>query len=395
MKLKYCILLSLLFLQISCTEPFEIETIGFQKILVVESTITNEVKQQLVKLSRTTTLENLDVVMEKNAIVNITDSNGNVFNFSQDNITGHYLSDKEFQAKANITYTLGIRTEDGKQYTSSAVTLPPVVNDYQVYAELVSDKEGIQVFVDAHDTTGAANYFRYEYEEVYKVVAPYPSSYFSEIINDDVDAETYEVSFSPRVPEVICYSSVNSIGVLQTATTDLDENRISRFPVRFIDKSNAVLRERYSILVKQYVQSIEAYTFYNIIKELGSVESLLSQGQPGYVSGNMTSLGNLNEKVLGFFEISSVTSKRVYFNYTDFELEKPPYFIECELLRLDYRDNTVFDDDPNDREIIRTRIKYFGYELLRAGHPYYTIVQGECSVCTSFSSKVKPDFWKD
>lgn len=392
------VLCSSLLLQIGCTEPFEIKTIGFQNILVVESTITNEMKKQVVKLSRTTTLENPAVVIEKNAIVTITDSKGNVFGFSQENEKGHYFSDKEFQAETNIRYTLKISTQDGKNYISSAVILPPNVKMDQVYAELIIEdkKEGVQVFVDTHDTTGKAKYFRYEYEETYKVIAPYPSPYTAEIVNDNPDRETYEVALTPREIEEVCYSTINSIGVIQTATADKTQNRVFRFPIRFIGKSSSILRARYSILVKQYVQSLEAYTFYTIIEELGNVESLLSQGQPGYVTGNITSVTSSNEKVLGFFEASTVTSKRIYFNYTDFGLEKPPYFVDCDLLKLDYNDNTDQDGDLNERRALRINVKYYDYQVIyNYGTRIYHIVKEECSVCTSISSNLKPDFWED
>ncbi len=144
------------------------------------------------------------------------------------------------------------------------------------------------------------------------------------------------------------------------------------------------------------MQSVEAYTFYKIVKELGSVGSLLSQGQPGYVAGNMVAEANPDEKVLGFFEASSMTSKRIYFNYEDFGLEKPPYFMDCDQLYLDYRDNTELDNDPNERDLIIQYIIYFNYQVI--SHPnsfIYTIAKPECTVCTSFSSNVIPDFWED
>src|SRR5690606_13165967 len=123
---------------------------------------------------------------------------------------------------------------------------------------------------------------------------------------------------TPREPEIICYSTEYSTGINQTTTTELNENRVVRFPVKYLSKLDAKMQTRYSILVKQYAQSLEAYTFYKIVKELGSVGNLLSQGQPGYVAGNMVSEANPEEKVLGFFEASSMTSKRIYFNYENF-----------------------------------------------------------------------------
>ncbi len=399
-RILYIALFSIILFQTGCTESFEIESIDYESVLVVENTVTNEMKHQVVKLSRTSTLENPEILTENNATVTVSGSNGESFNFSKDSETGFYVSDQEFSAQANITYTLNISTQDGRQYTSTAVKLPETVEIGEVFAERISDltqnKDGVQVLVNTEDPTGNAKYFRYEYEETYKVVAPYPSPYIAEIVNYNPSAGTYDVNLTPREPETVCYSTENSIGINQTTTTEFNENRVFRFPVNYLSKTDAKIQSRYSILVKQYVQSIEAYTFYKIINELGSVESLLSQGQPGYVAGNMISKADPNEKVLGFFEISSMTSKRIYFNYEDFGLEKPPYFVDCNVLLLDYNDNTTLDNDLNEREALYTQLTYNNYQVVNLSQfTIYRIVQAECSVCTSISSNVKPDFWED
>lgn len=383
--------------QTSCTEPFEIENIDFENVLVVESTITNEMKPQLVKLSRTSPINEPGGFKEHNATVIISGSDGSTYSFTEEEDTGDYYSNEAFEAASGISYSLDISTQSGEQYTSSEVVLPPTVAMDEVYTELITKdgEQGVSVFVNTQDPTGNAKYFRYEYEEVYKVIVPYPTSLIASIENFNVQNGTYDVVTSPREPEEICYSTVPSTGIIQTSTTELTDNQVLRFPVRFIPATNSILRDRYSILVKQYVQSIEAATFYSIINELGSVESLLSQGQPGYVAGNISAVGDPTKKVLGFFEASSFTSERMFFNYTDFGIEKPPYFIDCDYLSLNYTDNTALDDDPNEREVLRTYIKFFNYQLIEAFHPYYQIAKIECTVCTSFSSNVRPDFWID
>ena len=390
----------MLLFPMGCTEPYEIETIDYESVLVVESTITDEMKPQVVKLSRTSPLENPEILIENNASVTISSSAGDNYNFNWDSDTGNYISEQAFSAQANVSYTLDIVTADGKRYTSSSVNLPNSIGIDEAYAERVVDpvdnKDGVQVLVNTQDPTGKEKYFRYEYEETYKIVAPNPSQYETEIINYNPSAGTYEVILTRREPEEICYSTEYSTGITQTTTTELNENRVFRFPVRYLSKEDAKIQARYSILVKQYVQSVEAYTFYKIVKELGSVESLLSQGQPGYVAGNMVSEANPNEKVLGFFEASSMTSKRIYFNYQDFGLLKPPYFIDCEILFLDYNDNTTLDNDWNERDIFYYYVTSKNYQVLSLGQgTIYRVVQPECSLCTSFSSNVKPAFWED
>ncbi len=383
-----------------CTEPYVIETVNYESVLVVESTITDEMKPQVVKLSRTSTLENPGVLTENNANVTVSGSNGDSFSFTQDNETGFYVSQQPFQAQPNVSYTLNIIAQDGKRYTSSAVNLPPSVGIDELYAEPIvsptDNKDGVQVLVNTQDPTGNAKYFRYEYEETYKIKAPNPSQYSTQIINYNPELGTYDVILTRRDPQQICYSSEYSTGITQTTTTELNENRVFHFPVKYLSKEDPRIQTRYSILVKQYVQSVEAYTFYKIVKELGSVESLLSQGQPGYVAGNMVAEANQAEKVLGFFEVSSMTSKRIYFNYLDFGFNIPPYFVDCEILLLDYNDNTVLDDDWNEREVFYDYVTTRNYQVLSLGQQtIYRIVQPECSLCTSFSSNVRPDFWED
>lgn len=399
-RILFTVLFGIFLFQMGCTEPYEIETVDYESVLVVESTITDEVKPQIVKLSKTSSLENTQILIENNANVTVVGNNGDSFSFSQDNDTGFYVSNQSFQAQLNVNYTLNIVTQDGKQYSSSTVTLTPLVDIDEVFAERIvdptNDKDGVQVFVNTEDPTGNSKYFRYEYEETYKITTPYPSRFITNIINYNTSTGTYDVELIEREPEEICYSSEISTGISQTTTTELNENRVFRFPARYLSKFDPKIQTRYSILVKQYVQSVEAYTFYKIVKELGSVGSLLSQGQPGYVAGNMVSEANPDEKVLGFFEASSMTSKRIYFNYEDFGLAKPPYFVDCELLILDYNDNTTLDNDWDERETLYYYVTSLNYQVIRlAQGTLYTVVQPECGLCTSFSSNVRPDFWED
>lgn len=399
-NLLYIVLFAIFLNLWACTEPYEIETVDFESVLVVESTITDELKPQIVKLSKTTTLENPEILFENNATVVVNTNTGSTFDFIWDASENYYVSEIPFKAEPNVTYTLSIITQDGKRYSSSEVVLPPSVEITEVYTERVvntaENKDGAHVLVNTEDHTGSAKYFRYEYEETYKIVAPNPSPYYAEIVNYDFTRGTYEVILTPREPEEVCYTTEYSTGIIQTSTTELNDNRVNRFPVKYLSKNDAKMQTRYSILVKQYVQSVEAFTFYKVIKELGSIESLLSQSQPGYVAGNITSEDNLDTKVIGFFEASSMTSKRIYFNYQDVGLEEPPYFVDCEVLTLDYNDATVLDDDPNEREALYQLITYNDYQVLSMSTTLiYRVVQPECSVCTYFSSNVRPDFWID
>lgn len=133
----------------------------------------------------------------------------------------------------------------------------------------------------------------------------------------------------------------------------MNEDRVN-YQIRFLNDDSYLITNRYSILVKQYVQNLAAYTYYQTLKKLSGSESILSQNQPGFFSGNIKSTQNPSEKVIGFFDVSSVSSQRIFFNYSDifpgeisysFPFSCPP--ITDENL-YNYEFNFCFDPAPAD-----------------------------------------------
>jgi hypothetical protein len=188
-----------------------------------------------------------------------------------------------------------------------------------------------------------------------------------------------------------------SNSIIQTTTTDLLEDRVSKFAIRNISVYIAIISHRYSILVKQYVQSLEAFTYYDILGQLSGSGSLFSQIQPGFINSNIFSTEDRNEKVLGFFEISSVTEQRIYFNYEDFfpNEDLPPYFIDCRtstpLIQKGTPPSTPLKDG-----IEAGILKYFAENNPPAPNegPYF-VVPTACGDCTVLGTNVKPEFWED
>ena len=125
---KFIVFLLLCSSMISCTEPYQMKTNTFEDALVVEATITNELKKQQIKVSRTYRFEENGPTFESGAIVYITDDTGNQYDFSEQN--GIYESNQEFQAIPGKEYQLFIVTDDGKEYTSTVQKLT-TINEIQ------------------------------------------------------------------------------------------------------------------------------------------------------------------------------------------------------------------------------------------------------------------------
>ena len=294
-----------------CTEPYLLQTSNFEEAIVIEATITNELKKQEIKVSKTYRLEENGPNFVENATVSVEDDLGNVYNFIEGDEV--YESENEFQAITGRKYKLRVET-NGKTYTSTQETLTAIspIENIQVSDQTIANVRGAEIKVSSFDPTSSSKYYRYEFEETYKIIAPKWIPY-----TVTVNPSTYELIYTPRTYEArTCYSTKKSNEILLHSTSNLSEDSVD-YTVRFIPVTNPIITHRYSILVKQYIQNLEAYTYYNTLKTISGSDGILSQNQPGFFSGNISCESNPNEKVIGFFDVSSVSSQRIFFNFED------------------------------------------------------------------------------
>jgi hypothetical protein len=385
------------FLFSGCTEQYVLQSNTFEDILVVNGIITNELRLQEIKVTRTYRLEEDRPIFEKGANVYITDNDNIVYEF-EENIDS-YVSTSEFKAIPGKTYQLNIITKDGKSYSSTPETLTA---ESEVQAtptvQTINGERGVQIDVSSFDPNSKSKFYRYEYEETYKIVAPFwsPDKYK---VGPDLTPEGFPTFVViPRIGETkTCYSTKKSDDIILKSTVGLTEDR-TNFPIRFISSKDPILRERYSIMVRQYVQNLASFTYYKTLKDLSISKSILSQTQTGFNYGNLKSNDNPNEKIVGYFEVSSVSSKRFFFNFLDiFPKERiPPYFIDCGRLEK----NNCFATSPHSGcegygilALVNSAF-YVLYET-SANNFLYTFVPADCGDCTKFSSNLKPIFWID
>jgi len=397
--LSFIWLIGLVFLTISCVEEIDVKTLTFEDALVVEGTITNEYKFHEIKLSRTYKLEEDGPAFEREANISIIDDIGNTYSFQEDT-PGVYISDIEFKAIPEREYQLKISTSTGKSYSSSStkLTAESKIDEISASREInENDIEGISIKVNSFNAERESNYYRYEFEETYKIIAPHWSEYDISIVSE---VPPYEFELVPRTKEErVCYNTIFSAGIIQTETNNLSEDRVSNFQVRFIEHDDFIISYRYSVLVKQYVQSLEAYTFYNILNSLSGSESLFSQNQPGYFNGNIVSENNVNEKVIGFFEVSSVSTKRIFINPRDLIKTKPDFIAYCELvapfIEGSYGETPLIDGiKDGSLKFVRINDPEGPADLIVPGGPYQ-MVRARCGDCTTMGTNIEPDFWEE
>ncbi len=380
-----------------CTEQYAFKSSEFESILVIEGTITNEVKKQTISLSQVYELEETGPKFATGANVFVADDLGNQYQFVEKDTV--YISLSEFRAEPGRKYQLKIRTKEGKNYISDEQTLTTEtkIDNLTASVENMNEETGVQIYVNSYDPTNNSKYYRYEYTETYKIVAPKWSSFQTSMTTIPAtpgQPASEIISLTPRTTESkTCFSSKNSDKILLTNTNNLSEDRV-HFPIRFISDQNYIMSHRYSIYVKQYVQNFAAHTFYKTLRDMSTSENMFSPKQPGFFYGNITSVEDPTEKVIGFFDVSSVSSERIYFNYEDLFPNKPlPPYYEIDCSTAEYMD--CDGPYPCQGGILRYNIRSKSLVYFSTKLGSYLMVKAACGDCTSFSSNIVPTFWVD
>lgn len=375
----------------SCVEEIEFELDGYENYLVVEAEITDELKHQQVSLSRTYDLdESLQNNVEQNARVQIMAEDGEIFNFRelQDGI---YESEIEFQALPGVSYQLMIVTANGEEYVSSNEELLPAstIEDIEVERRILDGTDGLAISINTSGNAADSDYYRFEYEETFEVISRY--RYGSDLEYDAVRDTIYEVF--KDYEEHLCYNTTFSNELILGSTTDLSDNSLQNKLVHFVPIKDPKLSSRYSILVKQFSLSQANYNYYRTLQEMSLSNNLFSQTQPGFLNGNIEGTDGQKEAI-GLFNVSSVSEKRIFFDYEDFHTNSDivTYFAKDCRIRLADIESSEEEFRKLIYEIEQGLVKLVGIVPLTIN---YMVVESPCVDCRYWGDIEKPDFWED
>ena len=417
-KIAYILGFILLLGSYACIEEVDIETdlessVDLDDILVVEATVTDREEFQQVLLSKPTPLGADTVrINAQNARVVVEESSGASYTFSEI-APGTYQSDQSFAASAGNSYTLRITLANGLEYASTPENLPgtSVIDD--IYADRITSDtgvDGVGIYVDSSTPDTQFGNYKYTYEETYKIIAPNWTAFEFEILNDGTEPGSVPaVQLVPRAQEEeVCYNTVPSNEVLLSEGTTLVDGQSVGNLIRFVGGDNPIISHRYSILVRQYLQSPEAHSFYRSLSDFSSSDNIFNQVQPGLLEGNISPVGESKSFVLGYFEVSSVSESRLFFDYVDFFPGEPlpPYFDDsnCErfiapLLGDPSQDGFVPPNVTCGQTLLellaKEEIEFYLDNNIPPGECQgpYIVTFRPCGDCTALGSNEVPEFW--
>lgn len=291
-----------------CITPYDFESVGLERTLVIDASLTNETTAHSVSINYTFEIDTSKIDPVERATVAFLDDRGTRTLLTEQS-PGLYLTDSSFAGIPGAAYTLDIVLPDGTEYRSTPEILPTPVPIDSIYGRYVTlpteddntDMTGVQIFLDSHTELVEPQSFRYTFRESYETPVPYPSKY-----DWSGKGKSFQI-FEREIPLGPCYRKGQSTETIIATTKGLTENRIAEFPIRFINQSGQELSYRYIIEVKQYTISNDAHTFFRYLKESNEGTGSLSDRQLGSINGNISDVNDPFKPVLGYFEVAGVS----------------------------------------------------------------------------------------
>ena len=279
--------------------------------LVVDGFINNDTPGiTTIYLSRTTQLsDTANFTSEQHAQVSIESDANDIFPLNE--ITAGTYTSEPIVLNPLEKYRLHIRTSDGKEYLSDSVAVKKTP-DIDSISWLVQNN-GVQIYINTHDPD--IQYYQWRYEETWEFHAKYQSSLVY-TINPQTHAvtgvepfDTVSGSYNDKL--YTCWKADTSTGIILGSTEKLTDNQIY-LPLNFIPGADWRLSVLYSIKVRQFALSKEAYQFLEIMKKNTEQLGSIFDAQPSALKGNIHCLTRPDELVVGFVEVSQEKDARIF-----------------------------------------------------------------------------------
>lgn len=308
-SLTLILMIPLLFL--SCEEKFDPGIMEYENLLVVDGLIHNGTGPYTVTLSYSSAVGDPRFFAVTGCTVIINDRYGNSTQLAE-NEPGIYTTNEDrMQGETGVEYKLNIQTPDGKNYESDWEMIRPSVGIDTVYAqyeyhsnpEIYHTIEGYQFFISTETAETDSACFYWNMVETWEFYSDFTIDYYydGQIRPYPNPNEVYHCWATEVVPEIFVLN-----------TSNLSQPKATNFPLHFVSTDTKRLTEKYSVLIEQMVIGKKAWKFRDEINSMISDDNFLFASQPFQVKGNIRSVENPDELVLGYFTAAGITTKRVF-----------------------------------------------------------------------------------
>lgn len=366
----------------SCVERYYLDedVEGLQKI-VIDGTLTDACGNQYVRISKSSSIDRAVFLPETDCYVSVLSEDGREMIYEETE-EGLYVFYNEDAVLIGEKYKLIVQTSDSKVYETDFLEVlpcPPVDSLYYDFKTLegfnASDTlQGIQFYVDFRASDYFGHYYRWKIEETYEYHSTWPKkNYFS--VNGYVEGP-YDYS------TFVCYKTETLDDIFTLSTKQLDRNEFIKAELNHVNSRTQRLMYNYSLLIKQQSLSEEAYEYWRRIKDNNRSDVNLFETQPSIVQGNIYNRNNPDELVLGYFTVSSESTKRIVVPGLD-QLNYDEVFY-CSPIPIEL----VIPDSPRPMYLVENVTNEDGQTILAWGFT-------QCFDCTLLGGSLnKPSFFE-
>jgi len=307
----------------SCIEPFEPVLKETQEVMVISGMISDRPGRHTISVSRSSSYKDPVFQPVEFCVVTVTDQEGNMIHYTDEG-EGIYSADiPDSYLEVGDAASLHVIAPDMREYRSSYDTILPCPDIDKVYFEITesetSDPEiilpGIQFYLDMSGDASDSRNILWQVDETWE--------YWAALIGNkrmwaDRRVEDYRSNVIFK-----CWKD-NPLDQFYIATTrNLASNELKRLALNFVSNETDRLSITYRLLVKQQSLSYSAYDYFLQMNEQAVESGGLYGTQPASVRGNVYSVNDPEEVVLGFFHATQVQEQQIFVqnnNYFEFNI---------------------------------------------------------------------------
>ncbi|NOR86101.1 MAG: DUF4249 family protein [Bacteroidales bacterium] len=303
-----------------CIKPYEPNfDDGVVQKYVVQGMIDNQEGWQTVRVSKSTSVSNPSLITVDGCQVEIVDEIGQKFELSLFDRGEYRVWMSSEYLVPGRAYQLIVITPEGEILQSSFDRMPLETDLEDVFYEIetlpTNDPEvwthGIQFYTNLNAGENNSRYYRWKINETWEYHARFPKEFY-------YDGQVQQI-IPPDSSQMYCWANQDVDEIFTLSTANLDENSFQNFPLHYVNTSSDRLAILYSMLISQIALSEEAYIYWDQLR-INNIDGGLYSSQPIAVKGNIENISRPDQDVLGFFQASSIASKRIFIEPID-ELE--------------------------------------------------------------------------
>jgi len=389
-RINYLTVILLLLGVYACKERFNPPEVDTNlNYLTVEGLInTSGVDSTLIKVNRTVKLTNKVAQQpELKAVLTIESNDNSIKRNLEERGNGVYFS-LPFALDPAKQYRLRIKTAAGKEYLSdfTEVRVSPPIDALSFEAQSTG-APGVQVYANTHDVTNKSRYYKWDFVETYE----FKSLNYSQWIFDNTNFRARDLT---KEDIHTCWKTVKSNTIVLGSSAKLTNDVLNKTPIERVPPNIEKLSVKYSILVNQQVLTKEAFEFWEILKKNTEKVGSIFDAQPSQLMGNVHSVSNPNEIVIGYISAGTLQHKRLFIDA--FDLPTEFRYVKPAVCRVDTIKRAQFPEIFYAGDHIPVDA-FFPPPTIPPTPPYpyaITTTSTACIDCRARGTNIKPDFWQ-